>query len=190
MRFLAALLLLFALGCDGRLDVAPLTFTLGTPQTEMPTVNVPPSLRQANWIDRFSGEGSCTHATLVNLFRWQGRIQTADYWRSRYSGGETPSSLLQKLDSEGIRFAATDGSIEFLKQACNTRRGCGVTIMGGRHMVALVELNDYQAGLLDPNDPQTVIYVPRDQFLAEWHNSGSFAVTPIYTPAPPLGDPT
>jgi len=189
MRFISAILLALALGCDGRLDVAPLTFNLGTPQSEMPTVNVPPSLRQLNWTDRFSGEGSCTHATLVNLFRWQGRIHTANYWRSKYSGGETPTSLLQALDREGIRCSATEGSVEFLEQACLTRRGCGVTIMGGRHMVALVELNDFHAGLLDPNDPQNVIYVPRDQFIAEWLNSGAFAVTPIYTPVPPLGDP-
>lgn len=184
MKYLAILLLLFA-GCDVRLDVAPLRITSGMSQSEMPTVNVPLSLRQHNWVSRFQ-EGSCTHATLVNLFRWQGHLNTADSWRVRYSGGETPDSLQAKLTSEGIRFATTEGDVSFLEWACDTRRGCGVTINGGRHMVALVELNDRQAGLLDPNDPQHIIYVPRDQFLAEWHNSNRFAVAILYAPAPPL----
>lgn len=187
MKRLFLILSLALGGCDGRLDLAPQSFDLANRHYEVPTVNLPESLRQANWVSRISREGSCTHSTLINLFRWQGRIQTANYWRSKYSGGETPSSLLHKLDQEGIRNAATIGDVDFLQQACDTRRGCGVTVMGGKHMVALVHLDAYHAGILDPNDPQAILYVPRDQFLSEWRNSGAFAVTPIYTPAPPLG---
>jgi hypothetical protein len=159
---------------------------VGCTQAEYPTVNVPPSLRQVNWVSHISREGSCTHASVINLFRWQGRINTASYWRSQYSGGETPSSLEAKLRAEGIRFASTTNDVRFLEWACNTRRGCGVMVNGGKHMVALVHLDSINAGILDPNDPQNIIYVPREQFISEWLNSSGYAVAVVYTPAPPI----
>jgi len=97
------------------------------PQTttvpERPAVNIPVACRQSNWTSY--GSGSCVHATMISLFRWQGRLHTADYWRRTYGGGEDPSGLSTKFDREGIRYAyVTTGEVAFLEWACRTRRGC------------------------------------------------------------------
>jgi hypothetical protein len=153
---------------------------------EYPTVNLPISLRQTNWLGSKS-EGSCVHATMISLLRWQGRPGTADYWRRNYGNGEWPEDLAAKFDREGVRYACTtDGDTEFLEWACSTRRGCGVTVMGGKHMVALVHFDAEWAGILDNNDTDTITWVARDTFVAEWQNSNGWAVTPVYNPAPPL----
>lgn len=156
-------------------------------QREYPTVNLPYALRQRNWIGD-QHEGSCVHATMVSLFRWQGRYATANYWRRSYSNGEWAGNLAQKMDREGIRFAYTvgQGDVRFLEWACRTRRGCGVTVMGGRHMVALVHLDDQYAGILDNNDTTKIIRVPRETFIAEWINSNSWGIATVYSPVPPL----
>ncbi|REJ65645.1 MAG: hypothetical protein DWQ31_17040 [Planctomycetota bacterium] len=160
---------------------------------EYPTVNLPYALRQKNWRGDL-GEGSCVHATMVSLFRWQGRYATAEYWRRSYGNGEyaddtrsTSHNLARKMQRDGIRFAYTvNGDVRFLDWACSTRRGCGVTVMGGRHMVALVHFDEKWAGILDNNDTEKITWVPRETFVAEWLNSNGWAVTPVYTPAPPL----
>ena len=89
---------------------------------------------------------------------------------------------------EGIRFAHTVGrnDVSFLEWACSTRRGAGVTVLGGRHMICLVHLDEKWAGILDNNDTSRIRWVPRKTFLAEWFNSNSWATTPVYSPAPPL----
>ena len=151
---------------------------------ERPTVNLPLSLRQSNW---WAGDGSCTWASMVSLLRWQGRYQTADWVRQNYGGGEYPEDMAAKLDAAKIRYAyTTDGNVKFLEWACRTRRGCGITVLGGAHMVALVYLDDKWAALLDNNAVEHYIWVPRETLIAEWKASLGWAVTPIYTPAAPL----
>ena len=153
---------------------------------EWPTVNVPPVLRQSNWQGP-QGQGSCVHATMISLLRWQYRLNTADYWRRTYGDGEWPEDLAAKFDHEGIRYAyVTNGDVRFLEWACRTRRGCGITVMGGAHMVALVHLDDKWAALLDNNNVERFIWVSRETLIAEWKASLGWAVTPIYTPAAPL----
>jgi hypothetical protein len=160
---------------------------------EYPTVNLPVSLRDWDWTGEMN-EGSCPHATLVSLFRWQGRYATAYHWRHTYGDGDVAdatwdsrNNLADKLNREGIRYAyTTDGDVSFLDWACSTRRGCGVTVMGGKHMVTLVHFDKKWAGVMDSNDIDTIIWVPRQVFIAEWENSNGWAVTPVYTPAPPL----
>ena len=112
----------------------------------------------------------------------------ADRWRWTYGNGEWAEGLADKMDRENIRFAYTVGrnDVSFLEWACRTRRGCGVTVLGGRHMVCLVHFDEKWAGILDNNDPCQITWVPRRTFLAEWFNSNSWAVAPIYTPASPL----
>ena len=61
-----------------------------------------------------------------------------------------------------------------------------MTVMGGKHMVALVHFDSEWAGILDDNDTDTITWVARDTFVAEWQNSNGWAVTPVYAPAPPL----
>lgn len=153
---------------------------------ERPTVNLPEVLRQKNWPGRQNG-GSCVHATMISLLRWQGRINLANHWRQTYDSGETANGLTAKFDKEGVRYAiTTSGDVDFLEWACTTRRGCGITVMGGVHMLALVYLDDKWAGLLDNNDITKYRWVPRATLIAEWKASSGWAVTPVYTPAAPL----
>ena len=74
-RSIVVMLLLIVLaGCDGielRLDDEPIDNRQAAP-IEYPTVNLPVALRQANWRGN-QGEGSCVHALMISLFRWQGR---------------------------------------------------------------------------------------------------------------------
>jgi len=179
--FLTLALLLSVAGCE----TAPFTGPV-TAAKERPTVNVPLALRQSNWIGN-QGEGSCVHATMISLLRWQYRLNTADYWRRTYGDGEYPEGLANKLDNEGIRYAyVTNGDVRFLEWAVRTRRGCGITVMGGAHFVALVHLDDNWAAILDNNNVSKFKWVPRATLIAEWKASHGWAVTPIYTPAAPL----
>jgi hypothetical protein len=179
-RLLLALALLASFaGCETAMIERPIT-------KERPTVNVPAALRQSNWRGP-QGQGSCVHASMISLFRWQYRLKTADYWRRNYGDGEYPEDLAAKFDREGIRYAyVANGDVRFLEWACRTRRGCGITVMGGAHMVALVHLDDKWAALLDNNNVERFIWVPRETLIAEWKASYGWAVTPIYTPAAPL----
>ncbi|HQI28661.1 MAG TPA: hypothetical protein PLT20_11300, partial [Sedimentisphaerales bacterium] len=108
-RLLCALVLLVACaGCEPH-------FLTNTPiQQERPTVNVPRADRQANWLGN-QREGSCVHASVISLLRWQGRYRTADYWRRTYGNGEWPEHMAATLDREKIRYAyVTNGDVKFL----------------------------------------------------------------------------
>lgn len=178
----AALLLIICIGCtqvicpkDNKVLV-----------TERPIVNIPSALRQNNWRGN-RGSGSCVHASIISLFRWQGRYNTANWWRRNYGDGETPKGLERKLEENKIRYAyVTNGDINFLEWSCSTRRGCAITVMGGAHMVALVHLDSEWAAILDNNNISKFIWLPRQTLIAEWQASHGWAVTPIYTPAAPL----
>ncbi len=191
-RITLALLVLTCVGCSQDYYEWP----SDTPDTkptpiyrvnqERPRVNPPAAIRQENWVS--NGSGSCVHASIITLFRWQGRYQMADHWRKTYGSGETADDLAAKFDREGIRYAYTYGEddVEFLEWACSTRRGCGVTVQGGVHMVDLVHLDDKWAAILDDNVPDHYTWVPRERFLSEWKSSNSWAVTICYSPAAPL----
>jgi hypothetical protein len=171
MKFVAALLLCVC---------------VTVPAVERPVVNIPAACRQSNW-EGTDGTGSCVHATMTSLFRWQGRLTTADHWCRTYGGSESPNGLADKFDREGIRYACvTDGDVEFLQWACRTRRGCGITVDGGDHMVALVHMDAQWSALLDNNDTSKFIWVPTETLIAEWHASNGWAITPVYTPSAPL----
>jgi hypothetical protein len=178
---LALLMLVVVAGCE------PQTIIQGTSaKKERPTVNLPRPMRQSNWLGR-QREGSCTWATMISLLRWQQRYSTADWIRKNYGDGEWPEDMAQKLDRAKIRYAyVTNGDVKFLEWACKTRRGCGITVMGGAHMVALVYLDDKWAALLDNNAVEKYIWVPRETLIAEWKASYGWAITPIYSPAAPL----
>lgn len=169
------------------------------PLTEFPQVNIPWSLRQPNWTNR-NDEGSCVHATMTSLFRWQGLDLMAEHWKQTYSGPETANGLRKKLDREGIRYAETEGKgdVSFLEWAVATRRGCLVSVTVkvqatrqnprgiGYHALALVHLDDKVAGLLDNRNVSNIAYLPREEFLKKWIEFESWALTPVYAPAPPV----
>lgn len=153
---------------------------------EIPVVNIPMELRQENWPGA-EGGGSCVHATMISLMRWQGRYELAEYWKDTYDSGEYPDRLHGRFDRERVRYACTEsGDVDFLEWACRTRRGCGITVMGGAHMVALVHLDSKWAGILDNNNVEKIKWMPRETLIAEWKASYGWAVTPIYTPTAPL----
>jgi len=168
--------LIYLTGCDTYRGVYP-EF-----EEELPVVNVSNGMRQFN----YTKGGSCVHASLITLLRWQNRSDEARAWRETYSGGEWATRLSEKLDSQGIRYAYTSsGDVKFLEWACRTRRGCGVAIRGGSHMVTLVHLDESWAAILDNNDISRFVWLPRENFIEDWQSSG-WAVTPVYSPSAPL----
>lgn len=204
-RLLWIVILVCMFGCDMEVkieddfndlitQIVPLRPELEYPEYkgERPTINLEQFFRESNWIGS-EGEGSCVHATMVMLFRWQGREDLATKWRESYANGEWASRLAEKFDKEGVRYAYTrnENDVSFLAWACQTRRGCGVAVTGkdgkpGSHMVMLVHLDSEWAGILDNNFTEEIKWIPRQTFLSEWRGSYSWAVTPVYTPPPPL----
>lgn len=185
--FATIVLCLLSVGCEGdfkqRSPVKPVKPAVNT---ERPLINVPMILRQANWIGSLR-EGSCVHATMISLMRWQGRPHLANKWKRTYANGEWPNGLASKFDRAGVRYAYTDkGDVKFLEWASRTRRGCGITVRGGAHMVALVHLDDKWACLLDNNNISKYKWVSRESMIAEWKASHGWAVTVLYTPSSPL----
>ena len=177
---LAALLFVSVVGCE------PLQLTPVRIVKEYPTVNVPLALRQSNWLGN-QLQGSCVHASMISLLRWQGRFNTANYWKRTYGNGEWPETMAAKFDKENIRYAyVTNGDVKFLEWACRTRRGAGITVKGGAHMVSLVHFDAKWAGILDNNSVTKIRWIPRETLIAEWVASNGWAITPIYTPAAPL----
>ena len=169
MKRIASLVLLLVTvaGCKMPDVVAPMPPRLSR---ERPIVNVPLALRQVNWMvavqvsrQEQQAFGSCTWAATISLLRWQGRYETADWLRQHAGGGENAEKMAHELDQAGIRYAyVTNGDVKFLEWACRTRRGCGIAIEGGEHMVALVHLDDKWAALLDSNAVESFIWVPRE----------------------------
>lgn len=198
-RLLFALLLISVIGCEGiKIDLgeAPVIVPSSPErpdvvypayEKEQPTVNLEEAFRQSNWIGS-QDEGSCVHASMIMLFRWQGREDLADLWKANYENGEWPSALAAKFDKHDVRYAYTSqkNDVSFIEWACATRRGCGVTVAGGAHMVIVVHMDAEQVGILDNNNIEEIKWVPRQVFLNEWMNSESWAVTPVYVPPPPL----
>lgn len=147
-------------------------------------IKIPPNIREHNW-----GGGSCVHASAVMLFRYQRQYTLADYWRKQYSGGETFYGLTNKLEQKGVRWAGTyqKNDIRFLEWAIRTHRGAMVTTMSGAHMILLVHLDSNNAGFIDNNSPEKIIWKSRSDFLKDWSDSNSWGLTFVYTPpAPPL----
>lgn len=143
---------------------------------------LPPNIREHNW-----GGGSCVHASTVMLFRYQRKYEMASYWRRTYSGGETFPGLVQKLDANNIKWAGTIGknNVAFLEWAIRTKRGAMVTTMGGAHMILLVHLDKNNAGFIDNNSPEKIIWKSRSDFLRDWSDSNSWGLTVVYSPPPP-----
>lgn len=153
---------------------------------ETPVFNLPLPLRQENWLGP-KRSGSCVHASFVMLLRWQGQYQWADFWKKTYADGEYYDRFCERLDKHEIVYASINGTYDpsFLEWAIKTRRGCMVTCMNGAHMVILAHLDANRAGILDNNDIGKIHWYPRETFLREWRNSGCWALTPLYSPAPP-----
>jgi hypothetical protein len=197
-RLLFALLFVCVIGCGtqvtidlghlGSWSTAPSVPKVDYPayERELPTVNLEHALRQQNWRGD-QGEGSCVYASMVMLFRWQGRFDIADRWRKEHGDGTGYFSLADEMDKEDIKYAYTwrKKDVAFLEWACNTRRGCGVTVTQGSHMVCLVYIDSKKVGILDNNTPEKIIWRDREGFLKEWFEAYSWAVVPLMGTVPP-----
>ena len=194
-RTLFLVLMLFVVGCGYEITIdlgngwtSNTRPSIEYPQyeVEVPTVNLETALRQRNWA-KTPMNGSCVYATLVSLFRWQGRDDLATRIREKYDGGTGWFRLAAELDAEGIEYAFTNqkNDVAFLEWACKTRRGAGVTTTGGSHMIALVYLDDKRAGFIDNNKPEEILWKTREEFLTDWFSATSWAITPLMGPPPP-----
>jgi hypothetical protein len=162
-----------------------------------PAANLPVDLRIKNYIgtdqDGDRG-GSCVHVTTRMNFRAAGDYDLDLVWFENatrgYEGPETAGRLLDKLNRQGILFAATeDGEVELLETASREGRWaiifyypshaiafCGFDTIDGRE-VAL---------LLDNNFPESYIVVEKQLFLDSWiHAYGGFACVPWITQVVP-----
>jgi hypothetical protein len=195
LQLIPVLFLCLMFGCSSASRSLDLVYVADI-QQPVPVTDLPESMRVENWIGRDedgSVGGSCVHASTINCFRSAGRFDLEQEWYNHrdegYEGPEADFRLLEKLDSRGIKFAATDdGDIEVLEAASATGR-MAVIFYYPSHSINFVEFNviDGQpvAILLDNNFPDAYIVVPKDVFLDSWRNLyDGFAVVPWIEPNP------
>jgi hypothetical protein len=176
-----------ALGCD----TSSIEYrALAAPKAETPSINPPPSIRVRNWLGGPSGrEGSCAHASTVNMLHWLNEFDLARTWRSKYSGGEYASRLRQRLDAEGVKYAYTEqANLALLDYAHETRRGA-VIWWKPSHACTFcgwVEINGRTyAVVLDNNFPERFEYTEKNQFHRLWASYGGFGLTVLADPPSP-----
>lgn len=175
--------MLFA-GCS-----TPSLIALPDAPPEIPPANLPLPLRQKNWVDS-RGSGSCVIASSVYHFRWCNRPEVADFFRKKYAGGQTSTSIQEKWKAAGIPYAATEaGDPDFLEWASNTRRGAIIWYFDRHcvHFCGFSKINNREYALLcDNNRVENYIRIPKEQFLREWRGYGGFACSTLLPPAPSL----
>ena len=104
MRFYALIVLLCLAGCD--LEIT----TQGSqscpqdrpcPYKTVAPVDLPMEFRQPNY------GGSCMHASLIPLLRWQNRGKDARWWRQNHGGAAGVPDLADIAERRGLRYAYT-----------------------------------------------------------------------------------
>ncbi len=184
---LIALAILVTVGC--RPYQAPLVYLPDAVQPS-PRADLPVDLRLKNWIgtdqDGDRG-GSCAHASTRMVFRSAGAYDLDRIWFEKagqgYEGPESANRLLEKLNREGVVFAATeDGDARLLDEASRTNRWATIFYYPG-HSIAFCGFGSLDgvesAFLLDNNFPDYYIVVEKNTFLRSWKELyGGFAVVP------------
>ena len=185
MKRFVSLLLMLSLLMLPLMLLLMLTGCTKTVYVEYPQANIPLAARQENWTAS-NGAGSCVWATAVSLLEWGGNHRAANRIRT-YGGGASLDSLTQVLDAEQIAYATTSsGDEDFLRSACDTRRGAGVVVEGGKHCICVVgRTNDYYL-TLDNNDIEKFEWIPRAAFLRDWREAGGWAFAFTNSPVPPI----
>lgn len=145
-------------------------------------------LRQNN----YSG-GSCVHASMVTILRWQNQMSLADRWLNMYSGGETSGGLIAKCKSNKLDVEYTlNGSPEFLEWCSRTNRGA-VIFYYPAHCVSFLGYltqrdnagnTTEMAYILDNNSTNRFQTIEKSKFLSAWKGYGGFALTTVYSPTP------
>jgi hypothetical protein len=159
-------------------------------------VEPPHIYRQAN-----DSAGSCAWASTATLLHWQGQHDQARLLRATHAGGAGPGNLYPAFDRAGLDYAAIPdaqhaaGDAEFLRWCCRTRRGACVPVGAWcdvhrtrhpcQHVLVLTAIDDRTVSLIDNNGPRTTYTRDAADFLGDWRESGGWAFTPLYSPAPP-----
>jgi len=187
--FILVLLLCVGLaGCDVQIGEDPICPGPDCPvdQGDCPVplllpVDLPEALRCQNYAG-----GSCMHASLISVFRWQGLHEMADWWRANYSGPESVLGLAQKAKRfPWLKYAYTSsGDADFLEWCSRTRRGAAIHYYPN-HAVTFCGYEGSDAILLDNNRTGRLIRIDKSQFLREWRGYGGYALTVVYSPTPP-----
>lgn len=155
-----------------------------------PRADLPEPMRLKNWIgtdqDGDRG-GSCAHASGRMVFRAAGAYGLDRVWFEKstqgYEGPESADRLLEKLNREGVVFAATeDGDARLLEEASRTNRWA-VIFYYPNHAICFCGFASVDgqpsAVLLDNNFPDRYIVVEKNTFLRSWKEIyGGFAVVP------------
>jgi hypothetical protein len=185
--FAAITLAMFA-GCD--VDQEVIDFESEVQAIEQPIANLPGPLRYTNWTSR-AGKGSCVIASSCSMAAWCGENELADFLRRSYSGGQTQTSIQEKLTAAQVPFICTESTdVAVLEYATRTRR-MAIVWFYPRHCVSFCGFGVSPEGwecawLLDNNRVEEFIPVPKDQFIRDWNQYGGFGLVAILTPAPPL----
>jgi len=152
-----------------------------SPYPPVPPMDLPPELRCQNYAG-----GSCCHASIISVLRWQGLFEIADRWRKTWSGGAGVTDLARHAEGMQLRYAyTTSGDANFLEWVSATRRGAAIHYFPN-HAITFCGYDEANnAVLLDNNRTQQYIRVPKEKFLSSWRGYGGCAMTVVYSPWPP-----
>ena len=196
LLFMAAIMfasLLVAIGSNprGKKEDPPDVKPASQPQRQLNirilvrAADLPAEIRTRN----YKG-GSCVHASFITCLRWQGLDDWADWWHEHHAYGEGISGLVGKANRAGLKIAYTDdGETSFLEWCSRTRRAA-VIFYKPNHAINFVRFEAMGgrevAVLLDNNRIKEYEIVEKQTFLSRWRGFGGTALTPVYSPAPPL----
>ena len=137
------------------------------------------------WRERNYDGGSCVHASMETVLRWQGQFEMATWWRATYSEGEYASRMHERLDAAGLKFAFTQSrgpdGVAFLEKCCALRLCAAVNIPDG-HMQTIVGMDSNYCYIVDNNGSGEVKSMPRADFFRGWTG---WAVTVVGNAPPP-----
>ena len=105
---------------------------------------------------------------MISLFRWQYRLKTSYYWRQTYGDGEQPEDLAAKFNQEeSVTAMSPTGTCVSWSGRATQGEGAGLRSWAGPHG-RTVHLDDKWAAILDNNNVEKFIWVPRETLIAEW----------------------
>lgn len=175
-----------SVGCQPIANVRPVK----VPKLEEPCLQLPPKMRQVNWVVR--GEGSCVYASLTTVARWHHKPELAAWLSdpSQNGGGEYGKRLRDRLDQVDVPYTYTEtASVKFLDWCDENRHGC-ILWWKQSHCCTFagwVRKNDGKtyAAIIDNNHPEYFELTERSQFIRGWTSFGGFGLTLLYDPASP-----
>lgn len=186
-KLIPILLLLFVIDFAKSEELAPVPKIVFQVQ-DRPQIKIDPLDRQDIWTDPITKSGSCVHACMVSLFRYQDRDDWALYWRANYTGGMYNALLVRYLENNEIPYRNTfmEKDVAFLEKAMSERIGTLATttvtdiegeVWPANHMLLLVHLDSCEAAVLDTRTSNAIVWMDREEFLETWFYSDSWATT-------------